>query len=534
MFLEPSRERRAFPPWLLLLLALTLAGNVLAWLGLGLLPDEAYYWVWSQRLELSYFDHPPLVAWLMRPFTDLFGDGAAVIRLPAVLSWLVGAVLAYDLARRAYGQPRAGGLAVLVWTTLPLVQAGFHIVTPDSALIIFTWCTYYLAWRAVEEHRPALWGLTGICAGLALLGKYPAVLILGGLFLALLMSRAGRRQLAGPWPWFGALLALVTFIPVLAWNWRHDWISFAFQLGHGVQRSVAADPWTMLLMFVGGQMAVAMPWTFLAMAGASFGRGGPRALSGYGRALFATGFWLPLLVFGAAGLTADSGPNWPETAYVPGTILLAGALNRWLYPPARARGRARPLLLGLVVLAVLTGVLLVNLLRFPHWLQQVAGEDMTPKRTQLSQAYGWDQVDAELRRLLPEVEATHPRGADCGIIVGNHASAGMVAWLLDAPQRVGVTMQARMSQYHLWAREAAVPERLCLFIEKYDREDRERDDIPGRLSLPEGEWRQLSVVEAKNPDLSLRWYVFYVPVTQEEPAGAAQGADAAEPDADAE
>lgn len=513
MFLEQRRETRAFPPWLLFLLALTLTGNVVAWLTLGLLPDEAYYWVWSQRLELSYFDHPPLVAWLMRLFTEPFGHAVAVLRLPAVLSWLVGAVLAYDLARRAYGQARAGGLALLIWSTLPIVQAGFDIVTPDSALIIFTWCTYYLAWRAVEERRPALWGLTGICAGLALLGKYPAVLVLGGVFLALLLSRDGRRQLAGPWPWLGALLAILVFLPVLAWNWQHDWISFAFQFGHGVQRSVAADPVQMGLMFIGGQMAVAMPWTFLAMVWASIGGGGPRRLSGWGRALFAIGFWLPLLVFGAAGLTADSGPNWPETAYVPGTILLAGALDRWLYPPARARGRARPLLLGAVVLAVLVSLLLINLLRFPHWLQQVAGEGLTPKRTQLSQAYGWDQVDTELRRVLPELEAAHPAGADCGIIVGNHASAGMVAWLLDAPRRVGTTAQSRMSQYHLWPQTA--PENLCLFIEKYDAEATRREDIPAHIRLPEGGWRQHSLLEVRNPDLSLRWYVFYVPAVEE-------------------
>ena len=28
------------------------------------LPDEAYYWLWSNRVALSYFDHPPLLAWV--------------------------------------------------------------------------------------------------------------------------------------------------------------------------------------------------------------------------------------------------------------------------------------------------------------------------------------------------------------------------------------------------------------------------------------------------------------------------------------
>lgn len=520
MYLEHSRQVRTFPLWLLLLLGLALAGNVGAWLSLGLLPDEAYYWVWSQRLELSYFDHPPLVAWLMRPFTELLGSGAAVIRLPAVLSWLVGALIAYDLTRRAFGQPRAGALAVLIWSTLPIVQVGFHIVTPDSPLIIFTWLTYYLAYRAVEEHRPGFWLLTGVCAGLAMLGKYPAVLVLGSVFIALWLTRQGRRELATPWPWVGAALALLVFGPVVVWNQQHEWISFAFQFGHGIQREVAQQSGTMFLLFLGGQLAVAMPWTFLAMAWSSFTGGGRyRRLSSSGRALLATGFWLPLVVFGLAGLTADSGPNWPETAYVPGTVLLAGALHGWLYPPARAHGRPRGWLLVVVIVAALSSIALINLMRFPHWLSYLGYDGLPQKRTQLSQAYGWEQVDAELRRRLSEAEALHPSGSRCQVIADNHATAGMLAWLLRAPQRVSVTLATRVNQYHLWRQdEVQAEEKLCLYLEKFDHEAVTEDLIPQQIELPEGRWRRLSLLEVRNPDLSLRWYAFFVPDSVSPPA----------------
>ena len=40
---------------------------------LQLHPDEAYYWLWSHRLDLSYFDHPPMVAyfiWLTTRFSE--------------------------------------------------------------------------------------------------------------------------------------------------------------------------------------------------------------------------------------------------------------------------------------------------------------------------------------------------------------------------------------------------------------------------------------------------------------------------------
>ena len=31
-----------------------------------LVPDEAYYWVWSRHLAGGYFDHPPVVAYMIR------------------------------------------------------------------------------------------------------------------------------------------------------------------------------------------------------------------------------------------------------------------------------------------------------------------------------------------------------------------------------------------------------------------------------------------------------------------------------------
>ena len=58
------------PKWLFVvsvaacLLRLFLAGHF------GLTEDEAYYWTWAQRLDVGYFDHPPMIAWWIA-----IGDG---------------------------------------------------------------------------------------------------------------------------------------------------------------------------------------------------------------------------------------------------------------------------------------------------------------------------------------------------------------------------------------------------------------------------------------------------------------------------
>ncbi len=495
---------RQLPLWVALLVSVALLGNVLGWLSLGLLPDEAYYWVWSQRPQLSYFDHPPLIAWLMLPGAWLFDDAAWAVRLPAVASWLVGALLGYRMAQQIFGGI-AGALALLVWASMPIMQAGFHIVTPDSTLMIFAWLALWSAWRAGQEPGPRWWLVTGLFIGLALLSKYTAVLLLGALFFTLLGSRVGRRSLASPWPWLGCLLALLVFMPVVAWNGENDWISFRFQFGHGVKQQVAVDTLEMFLMFLGGQLAVAMPWSYFAMAWAPFSRVGS-SLDGYTRALLGWNFWLPMLVFGAAGLTAKSHPNWPVTAYIAGTLLLAGLLNHLLYREGRLR-RSR---LVLVIVLFLLPQLVLNFMRFPHIIMGLVGGDVPPQRTQLSQAYGWEPIAPAIRTQL----AAMARGDSCHILVDNHARAGMVAWLLRMPLQVESTLDTRANQYTLWRKAGEEEREYCLFVEQFDAEKGASGEVvPLTRNLPEGAFERVTIIEADNPDGSQRWFGLYRAVT---------------------
>lgn len=476
--------------WVLPLLLAGLLANVVAWLTLGILPDEAYYWVWSERLQAGYFDHAPLIAWLIRPFTALFGANAPVIRLPSVLGWLVGVGLAFDLARRLYG-PTAGWLAVLAWATLPIVQVGFHINTPDTPLVLFSWLTFYFAVRALADERPAWWYAAGASAGLCMLGKYPGLLVPVAVLGGLVFSAEGRRHLATRGPWLGAVLAAVIVSPMVIWNALHDWISFGFQFGHGVQARADA-PLAMAGQFLAGQLAVALPWTWFAMAFAALPTRAHRT-AGPAFWVLAAGFWLPLVVFGLAGLTAKSHPNWPVSAYVPGVVLLAGVLAHWI---------GRRAVVATIIGSVLFSYLLVNLIRFPHWVAAL-GVPLPPQRTQLSQAYGWEQVGEAVKARLTGRE-------DCLVVGDRLQGTAMLALLIGDTRRVIVSNATRLNQFHLWQREnPPAVERLCLYVAQFE----EDKAPPVTLHLPEqGNWRLDQVITHHNPDASVRKTALYVPV----------------------
>ena len=86
---------------------------------LGLKTEEAYYWNYAQHPDWSYFDHPPMVAWLIASSTTLGDNSPFWVHLPAVLTFALLTVLVYQLGKVMF-EPRVGQLAALLINFLPI------------------------------------------------------------------------------------------------------------------------------------------------------------------------------------------------------------------------------------------------------------------------------------------------------------------------------------------------------------------------------------------------------------------------------
>ncbi|MDB5172898.1 MAG: hypothetical protein JWN51_1671, partial [Phycisphaerales bacterium] len=219
-----------------------------------LVPDEAFYWTWTRHLSAGYFDHPPMVAWLMWLSTRILGNTELAVRLPAAVLSLGSLAVLVKLAHRLLGDARAVGFVIMMWVAGPLLPVIGTIHTPDASATFFSVCALACAVRVSDRDdrddsagrsdragAAGLWLLFGLFTGLALLSKYTTVLVPGGVGLAMLTSRRGRRHLARPWPYLSALVALAVFSPVIYWNATHQWASFLFQLRHGASGDIAED-----------------------------------------------------------------------------------------------------------------------------------------------------------------------------------------------------------------------------------------------------------------------------------------------------
>ncbi len=217
-----------------LLIGLVFRAIIAYWLPLGF--DEGYYYLYTQHLDWSYFDHPLMVAlttgfgpWLTQ-FTHPFS-----LRLGAVLLYSLSLWFLYQTNYKLFN-PRAAQITLVLASIIPIFQVGFGVLTlPDSPLIFFWSVALY--W-GVEEffsdqkpYRPSYrLVVLGIILGLACLSKYHGFL-LGFAFLGFSLSSPRHRSaLSSPFFALTCLLFLLTLFPLLFWNSQHDWISFKFQL----------------------------------------------------------------------------------------------------------------------------------------------------------------------------------------------------------------------------------------------------------------------------------------------------------------
>jgi len=192
-----------------------------------LLVEEAYYWNYSQHLDWSYLDHPPMVALLIKVFTSLFGSYEFSVRAASLFCWFISSFFSYKLCELI--AKKSGPYALFLLATLPFFFFQSIVITPDVPLIA-SWsaCLYFLYRALILKHARAWYG-AGLCLGLGLLSKYTICLVALAAFCYVVSHANSRFWLRRKEPYLGLLLAFLLFTPVLYWNAQHDWASFIFQ-----------------------------------------------------------------------------------------------------------------------------------------------------------------------------------------------------------------------------------------------------------------------------------------------------------------
>jgi len=277
-------------------------------------PQEAYYWLYSEHPALSYFDHPPMVAWLIRLGTTALGDSIPGVRLFTWICALVVTASGWGLLREFGTSARVQLAWILTALAVPIFAVGHFYTTPDAPLVACWSVALFALWKARKNGSLLWWTFAGAAAGGALLSKYTACFLgLGGI-LVLLFDPMMRKQLFKPGPWLGLVLALAVFSPVILWNYENGWVSFRFQTENRYAEHGFTLRWIGQLLI--GQFFLLHPVIALMIpAGLLYALRSWRKDKDP-RALWLMAFSVPmLLVMGSSAFFTHVKGNWMAPAY---------------------------------------------------------------------------------------------------------------------------------------------------------------------------------------------------------------------------
>lgn len=262
MTFESKEERRAA---LALGLFLASLAGLRLWLAglLELSPDEAYYLAWSRQPAWGYFDHPPLLAWLVHLSTWLLGESELAVRLPAILLGAATSWLLFQNALALSASPRQALWIAVLGSATPILAVGSLISTPETVLA-FGWSWVLFFALRLRADRRSVWLGLGLALACCVLSKNTGLLAVLGLLLYAAVSRTGREALLSPHSVLSGAVALCLLVPHLAWNGLHRGGSLAFQAHHAFGDASFAP--VHLFEFIGGQLGVLGPVAAVALA----------------------------------------------------------------------------------------------------------------------------------------------------------------------------------------------------------------------------------------------------------------------------
>jgi hypothetical protein len=298
--------------WFLGALAATLVFRIWLAAAVPFTGDEAYFLVWGQRPDIGYYDHPPMVGWLLALLAPL-STAEWVLRLPALL---LPVGLAFGMRwclTRWFDRPQ--GVADLAGALVMLVPMNVWnvLITTDTPLIFFSFCAILVFARAADRDWRAGYFLAGLCLGLAFLSKYFAVL----LGLGMIVWALGQREKGAAWRALGLVFlgALPAGLLNLYWNYEACWSNIMF---NAINRHEGSGPgWANPGLFLAGIAYLTAPLMWLAWSARSVIRA-QMALSGPRALLLA---WvIPFSVFALLSPWKKIGLHW-LLSFVPALVL---------------------------------------------------------------------------------------------------------------------------------------------------------------------------------------------------------------------
>jgi len=403
--------------------------------------DEAHYWEWSRRLDLSYYSKGPMIAYLIHAGTSIFGNTVLGVRVFAVVLSALSSLALFKLGKQLY-DGRTGFFSALLVQVVPLYSTYGVLMTIDSPFMFFWILSLLLFWKTMEaggtgvprKTSMLLWVLLGVSIGLGLLAKYTMALFYISGFLFYIFNKDARRFLLEKGPYVAVAVSLIVFSPVIIWNAGHGWVTLKHTAGQAhLSDGLVLSP-KYFFDFLGSQLGVVTPVLFVLLFIALW------KMKGDKKGAFL--FWFSVPIFAFFALKSIQGKvqgNWALPAYAAGFIAFSAC---FVNETALAKKSYR----WLVAVSITLALVLTSIAYYPSLLKFLPPKiDPTARLTM--KLLGWKELGGQTSDIYRELSSEGPAFVFSD---SYQISSELAFYMAGNPVTYCVNFGRRMDQYDLW------------------------------------------------------------------------------------
>ena len=414
--------------------------------------DEVYYWTYSQHLQWNYFDHPPMVALLIRLTTlnlslqqfELF------VRLGSIICSAFASYFLYAAVSKVSNE-KAAFLSALLYNAsfYGSVITGVFIL-PDSPQMFFWTASLFTLSKLVTSDRPITmnWLLFGLLTGLAIMSKIHGVFIWIGLMLYVILYK--RNWMGLPQLYLSMLVCFLMISPFFVWNLHNNFITYRFHAsrlggikfkGDNFLREIFGE------IFYNNPLNVVV--TFMALSWFLKNHGSVKNDFLKISILISIPMILILLVL---AMFNDTLPHWTGPAYITLLPLAAIYLSHQTENIPKIP-RIIQFSLAFISFVVITGVLIINF--FPGTL----GKQKTPFKFGEGDVtldmYGWSETARKIDSLVIDDEKNGVMPANFQFVSNKWYPAAHIDYYIARPLNKVVMGVGEMNDLHhyIWLNE---------------------------------------------------------------------------------
>ncbi len=221
--------------------------------------DTIEHLAWASDLKFGYSKHPPVSAWILEIFYQIFGNQDWAYYFLSQLFVASTFIIIFKFSEDFFKNPTHSLISILLLEGIYF----YNFTTPEFNVNVcqlpFWALTILYCWKASKDNKTIDWLLFGLFAALGVLSKYLFIYLLVAMdvfFIYLLVNKKINFKCLIPFVTF-----LLVLLPHLIWLAENDYITITYALHRtGLEEPNFLNHIIHPLIFLGKQIGILIPF----------------------------------------------------------------------------------------------------------------------------------------------------------------------------------------------------------------------------------------------------------------------------------